>query len=428
MSISKYFKIAKKQLYPLCRSITGGGTFKTLKIIKDQFPELKIHSAKSGKKFFDWRIPLQWDIKDAYIVDNKGKKIVDFKKSNLHVVNYSVPVDKKIRLDDLIKNIHTLEKKNNAIPYHTSYYKKYWGFCITYKQKKKIQKEYKKNDIFHVVIKSKFKKGFLKYGELIIKGKSKQEILISTYICHPSMANNELSGPIVSMSLINFFRKYKRLKKTLRFLFIPETIGSIVFLNKNLPYLKSNLIGGFNLTCIGDNRMHSCMLSKYGNSISDQVLLTAYDKLELKYKLHSFLKRGSDERQYNAPGVDLPIASIFRTKYGEYPEYHTSLDDFSLVSKAGIKGGFDVAKTAIQILLNKKIPKSNFLCEPFMSKKKLYPESSITKKYKNISDIMNFLTYSDGKNDLESISKFIKIDYKKTNKIYNFLLKKKIIS
>lgn len=190
------------------------------------------------------------------------------------------------------------------------------------------------------------------------------------------MANNELSGPIVSMALINYFIK-RKLNKTLRFIFIPETIGSISYLSKNLSYLKKNIIGGFNLTCIGDNRQHSCMFSKYENSPSDEAIIDAYKKLKIKnYKIYSFLQRGSDEKQYNSPGVDLKISSIFRTKYGEYPEYHTSLDNFNLVSLKGIKGGFKVAKTSIEILLKNIYPKCKIICEPQMGKRGLYPTLS----------------------------------------------------
>ena len=423
----KYFDLAKNKLFPICRSITGRGIEETLKIIKKEFSKLKIYKIKSGKKVFDWKIPLQWEINDAYILDKNKKKIIDFKKNNLHVVGYSHKVNKNIKLDGLLKKIHSLPNQPLAIPYCTSYYKKYWGFCATDKQRKWLKRNYSKNDQFKVVIKSKLINGYLKYGELLIKGKSKQEILISTYICHPSMANNELSGPIVSMSLINFFLKKKKLTKTLRFVFIPETIGSIVFLNKNLEYLKSNLIGGYNLTCIGDDRMHSCMLTKYKNSLSDRALIEAYKKLKIKFKVFSFLKRGSDERQYNSPGIDLPVSSIFRSKYSEYPEYHTSLDNFNLVTKKGIKGGFLVAKTAIEILLNKKIPKNKFLCEPNMSKRKLYPTLSNNKVNQSTKDIMNFLAYADGKNDIENISKYISKNYLATNKIYNFLIKNNLI-
>jgi aminopeptidase-like protein len=424
--ILKYFKLAKYHLLPICRSITGKGTLKTLKIIKKNFSKFKIYKIQSNTKVFDWSVPLEWNIKQAFIIDKNKKKILDFKNNNLHVVSYSSPVNKNIKFNDLLKKIHTRPKLPNAIPYHTSYYKKYWGFCMSENDKNKLINKYNKNDFFKVVIDSNFKQGHLNYGEFLIKGKSKQEILISTYICHPSMANNELSGPIVSMSLINYFLK-KKLNKTLRFVFVPETIGSIAFLNKNLDYLKKNLIGGYNLTCIGDNRQHSCLLSKYQNSLSDQSLLAAYKKLKIKFKIYSFLKRGSDERQYNSPGVDLQITSIFRTKYGEFPEYHTSLDNFELVTPKGIYGGFNVAKTAIKILLNKKIPKSNFLCEPFMEKRKLHNELYLNMKKKSTKTIMDFLAYADGKNDLNDISKFIKKNYSQTNNIYNFLLKKKII-
>lgn len=428
MSTVKYYNLAKNILYPICRSITGEGIKKTLLIIKKEFPKLKIYNLKSGKKIFDWRIPLEWNISDAYVLDKSNKKIIDFKKNNLHIVGYSCAVNKKIKLGNLLRRIHSLPNQPSAIPYVTSYYKKYWGFCITDKQKKELINKYKKNDYFKVIIKSKLKKGLLRYGELLIKGKSSQEVLISTYVCHPSMANNELSGPVVSMSLIDFFLKKKELPKTLRFIFIPETIGSIVFLKKNIKYLKSNLIGGYNLSCIGDERKHSCLLTKYKNTISDYSLIEAYKKLKIKFKTFSFLERGSDERQYNSPGIDLPIASIFRTKYHEYPEYHTSLDNFSIVTKKGIRGGFLVAKTAIQILLEKKIPKSNFLCEPFMSKRKIYPYLSNNKKKESIKDLMNFIAYSDGKNDLRTISKYIKKSYNETKKIYNILIKIKIIS
>ncbi len=208
--IRQYYNLAKDILYPICRSITGKGTVKTLKIIKKEFPKLKINHIPTGKKVFDWKVPKEWEINDAYILDKNNNKIIDFKKNNLHLVGYSYPVDKKIKLKDLLKKIHTVPQLPDAIPYQVSYYKKYWGFCTSLNHKKKIEKNYKEDDIFKVVINSRLKRGHLSYGELVIKGKSKQEILISTYICHPSLANNELSGPIVSMSLINYFQKKKK--------------------------------------------------------------------------------------------------------------------------------------------------------------------------------------------------------------------------
>ena len=241
------------------------------------------------------------------------------------------------------------------------------------------------------------------------------------------MANNELSGIIVSMGLINYFKK-KKLNKSIRFLFIPETIGSIAYINKNLKLMKKNIIGGYNLSCIGDDRAHSCMLSKYKNSPSDLALLEAYKKLKIKkFKKYSFLKRGSDERQFNSPGVEIPISSIFRSKYGTYPEYHTSLDDFNFVTLTGVIGGFNVAKTAINILQDKLIPKSTKLCEPHMMKYNLYPSPYTNnrkidfKKNLKTRNYMDFLQYSDGKNTIEQISKKINLNFSKTKSVYKVL-------
>ena len=428
MSVKKYYKIAKYLLFPICRSITGKGLKKTLKIIQGEFPKLKIYRVRSGTKAFDWKVPSEWNVNDAYVLDKNNKKIINFKENNLHLVSYSTPINKFLSKEKLFENLYSLPSKSDAIPYVTSYYKKRWGFCLTHKKKQQIYKKYNSKDKFKVIINSTLNpKGHLNYGELILKGKSDQEILISTYICHPSMANNELSGPIVAMSLINYFSKIKNLEKTLRFVFIPETIGSIIYINKNLNKLKKNVIGGFNLSCIGDERQHSCMLSKYQNSPSDKSIIEAYKKLKLNYKIYSFLKRGSDERQYNSPGIDLKISSIFRSKYAEYPEYHTSLDNFDLVTLEGIKGGLKVSKTAIQILLKKIIPKNKILCEPNMGKRDLYPTLS-TGRIRPAEDIMNFLTYADGKNDLETISKYIKKNYSETIKLYNFLKKKELVT
>tara|TARA_Y100000590_G_scaffold466111_1_gene640438 strand:+ start:1074 stop:2369 length:1296 start_codon:yes stop_codon:yes gene_type:complete len=428
-SVNKYYNLAKNVLFPICRSLTGKGTLKTLKIIKKEFPDLKIHTIRSQTKVFDWKIPSEWNISDAYVIDKFGTKIIDFKKNNLHLLGYSIPVNKKCNKKELLNHIYYLKKQPNAIPYTTSYYNKRWGFNITYNQKKQFDKKYKNKDKFKVIIKSELNSnGNLNYGELIIKGKSNEEILISTYVCHPSMANDQLSGPIASMCLINYFKSVKKLKKTLRFIFIPETIGSIAFLSKNLKYLKKRLIGGYALSCIGDERNHSCVFSRFENSLSDDSLKEAYKKLNIKnYKSYSFLHRGSDERQYNSPGVDLPIPLICRSKPNLYKEYHTSLDDFNLVTQKGIVGGFAVAKTAINILLEKTIPKNLVLCEPQMGKRGLYNTLSMKRKFDITRSYMDFLQYADGKNSLEKISEKINLNLKVTKKIYNKLKKNNLI-
>ena len=427
--VNKFYNIGKK-LFPLNRSITGKDTFKSLQIISKNFKKFKIKKIQSGKKVFDWKIPPEWNVKEAYILDKDNNKIIDFKKNNLHLVGYSKKTKLILTKDKLLKKLHSLKKYPTAIPYITSYYKKYWGFCITENLKKKIQKKYNSFDKFKILIDSRFnKKGFLNYGEYFLKGKSNKEILISTYICHPSMANNELSGPIVSMSLISYFMKLNNYY-SIRFLFIPETIGSIAFICKNFEKLKKNVFCGFNLTCIGDDLNHSYILSKYKNSPSDEALLLSYKKLKIKKPVeYSFLQRGSDERQFNSPGVDLKITSVFRTKYGEYKEYHTSLDNFDLVTKKGIRGGFNVVKKAIEIIQSKKFPKASILCEPFLSKRKLYPTLSGSEKINiKTTNILDFLQFSDGKNSLEKISKLTKIDIKKVNKIYKNLKQIKLIN
>ena len=229
-------------LFPICRSITGPGLRKTLKYIQNIIPELKIESISTGTKAFDWVVPDEWTIRDAFIKDDSGKKIVDFKKNNLHIMGYSTSIDKSLTLDELDQHLYSLPEQPNAIPYVTSYYKKRWGFCLTHKQRKSL-----KSGDYNVFIDSDLKPGVLNYGEIILKGTEKDEVFLSTYICHPSMANNELSGPIVSMGLIDYFSK-KKLNKTLRFIFIPETIGSISYLSKNINYLKENVIGSVALT------------------------------------------------------------------------------------------------------------------------------------------------------------------------------------
>ena len=429
MTIKKYYDLGKIKLFPMTRSLTGNGVKKTLSIIQKEFSKFKIKKFKSGTKVFDWNIPEEWNVSEAYVIDKYNNKIIDFKKNNLHLVGYSTPIKKSISKKELFKNLYYLKNQPKAIPYITSYYKRRWGFCISYNEYKIFNKRYSSSDKFKVVINSNLnKKGSLNYGELILKGKSKKEILISTYICHPSMANDNISGLIVSMGLINYFEN-KRLDKTLRFVFIPETIGSISYLSKNLKYLKENVIGGYNISCIGDERQHSCMFSKYRNSPSEEAIIKAYKLLKIKkYKIYSFLERGSDERQYNSPGIDLKISSIFRSKYDEYPEYHTSLDNFNLVTLKGCNGGFKVVRKSIEILLERIYPECKVICEPQMGKRGLYPSLSTKNKKKLVRKYLDFLIYADGTNSLEKISSLIQIDLKSVKKIYKILSKNFLIN
>ena len=318
------------------------------------------------------------------------------------------------------------------------------GVLLKRRPKKKIIKKYKKNDLFKVVIDSNFKKkGKMHYGEIFIPGKNKEEILITTYICHPSMANNELSGPLVSLALAKFFMK-KKLKCSLRFLFTPETIGAVSYINENFKKLKKDVKGGYVLSCIGDERNYSLMLSKYSNSISDIAAIEAYKQLSIKFKKYSFLTRGSDERQYNSPFINLGLSGIMRTKYAKYKEYHTSLDQFdTVVTAKGLKGGFKVAKKAIlnldvkkrnqyNFLKNKKNPIAKFICEPQLSKRNLTYQISNLAGGRDESNtlrknILNFLQYADGSNSLVEISKIIKLKTKTLNMVAKICKKHNLI-
>ena len=395
---NKMFNLLAK-LFPINRSITGEGVRETLSILKKYLPQLKIYGVPSGKKVFDWQVPLEWNIKNATLTDPNGNKIIDFKDSNLHVVGYSIPVDRYISFEELQSHLYSLPKQPSAIPYVTSYYKETWGFCLAEDIRKKMKK-----GIYHVKIDSTLEKGMLNYGELIISGESKKEVFISTYICHPSLANNELSGPVVATYLAKWIQNLKSRKYTYRFVFIPETIGSIVYLSKNLGYLKKNVIAGFNINCIGDEREYSYLQSRNGNTLSDRVAQHVLKNIDPNYKSYDWLHRGSDERQYCAPGVDLPIASIMRSKFATYPEYHTSLDNLDLVSEKGLEGGLNAFKKCIEAIEKNYYPKIKVLCEPQLGRRGLYPSTSTKSSSDQVSKLMDFISYSDGQNDLISIA------------------------
>lgn len=393
-------------LFPINRSLTGQGVRDTLKYISKLLPNFKIESVKSGSVAFDWTVPREWEIKEAFISDLDGNRIIDFANNNLHVVGYSTPVDKIVTRDELFENLYSIPEKPDWIPYVTSYYKERWGFCISESQKKMLN-----DDRYRVYIDSRHFDGVLNYGELVIPGSSQEEVLISTYICHPSMANNELSGPVVSTALARELSEVGTLKYTYRFLFLPETIGSIVYISKHLKNLKENVIAGFVVTCIGDERTYSYVPSRKGNTISDQVALNVLKFTDREFNKYTWLDRGSDERQFCAPGVDLPICSMMRSKYGEYPEYHTSADDLSLISPKGLKGGFDILKKAIQIIEENDVLKVRVFCEPQMGKRGLYPTISKTGSTQgDVSTMMDFISLCDGTRSLIQIAEFLDVD------------------
>jgi len=405
-----------KRLFPICRSITGNGVRETLKIIHEYIP-IKIHEVPTGTKVFDWTVPKEWNIKNAYVEDENGKKIIDFKKTNLHVVGYSVPVNKVVSLSELQEHLYSLPEQPQAIPYVISYYQERWGFCIAHKDREKL-----KEGRYKVFIDSELKDGFLTYGELVIPGKSEKEVFFSTYVCHPSLTNNELSGPVVTTFLAKWILNRPR-KYTHRIIFIPETIGSITYLSKNLKVMKKNMIAGFNVSCVGDDRVYSYLPTRNGNTYTDKVALNVLSFRHPDFIKYSFLEKGSDERQYNAPGVDLPVCCVMRSKYGTYPEYHTSLDNLDFVSPEGLLGSYDVLRECL-ILIEKNCKyKINCLCEPQLGKRGLYPTVSTKATPKIVRSMMNFIAYADGENDLIDISNRINVPAWKLHPIAAKLMK-----
>lgn len=396
------YKLAEK-IFPICRSITGDGVRKTLSILKSEIPDLRIIEVESGTQVFDWAIPKEWNIRNAYIENESGEHIIDMKNHNLHVMGYSIPVDKWVSLEELKQYIYTLPVQPEVIPYVTSYYKERFGFCMSDSQKNNLP-----DGRYHMVIESELKQGSLTYGELIIPGRTNKEIFLSTYICHPSMANNELSGPCMLTYLVKWLYTLENRRYTYRIIFIPETIGSITYLSKNICTMKQNIVAGFNISCVGDNRTFSYIKSRYGNTLADKVAQNVLFYYYPNYKIYSFLDRGSDERQYNAPGIDLPVCSICRSKYGEYEEYHTSADDMNLISPSGLLGAYEVYQQCITALEYNYYYKVQCLCEPQLGKRGLYPTISKKGIYDEITTMRNFIAYADGNNDLIDISNIIK--------------------
>lgn len=391
-------------LFPICRSITGEGVRATLRYLQNLIPGMTIEAIPSGEKVYDWEVPNEWSIRDAYVCDAVGNRVIDFRANNLHVVGYSIPVDQVLTLDELQPYLHSLPELPDAIPYVTSFYNHTWGFCLAESARKNL-----KSGKYRVVIDSELSPGVLNYGELLIKGRKTEEIFLSTYICHPSMANNELSGPVVATALAQWLANLESLQYSYRIVFLPETIGAITYLSRHLKDLKSKVIAGFNLTCLGDNRAYSFMPSRDGNTLADRIAVHVLRHYAPEFKRYSFLQRASDERQYCAPGIDLPVVSIMRSKYHEYPEYHTSLDNLNLITPKGLAGGYAALRKAIEAIEANCYPKITVLCEPQLGKRGLYPTLSSGTSGMSVRTMMNLIAYADGKKTLLDIADVIEV-------------------
>ena len=385
-------------LYPVCRSITGNGVRSTLERIRQEIP-LTIHEVPSGTPVFDWVVPLEWNIKDAYIITPAGEKIAEFKKNNLHVLNYSIPVRKKVTLDKLQQHLFTLPAHPDWIPYRTSYYKENWGFCITHNQFQALP-----DGEYEVLIDATLEQGHLTYGEFFIQGETDKEVLVSCHICHPSLCNDNLSG----IALTTYLAKYlaeRRLRYSYRFLFIPATIGSIAWLALNEEKTK-NIKHGLVVTCVGDGGPFSYKKSRRGSAEIDRVVLHVLRHSRGDFHEIDFYPYGYDERQYCSPGFNLAVGSLTRSSHGQFPEYHTSADNLDLVKPQYLKESFATYIDVIDVLeSNRTFLNLNPKCEPQLGKRGLYNSVGAPEGHKiKEMALLWVLSMSDGEHDLLDIA------------------------
>ena len=416
-------------LFPLNRSLAGSNNLKSLLIIKKNIP-IKIKRIKSGTKVFDWKVPHEWNLKGAILKNNNtSKTLIDSKNSNLHVVSYSKPINKIVKWNELKKHLHYDKKYENAIPYRTSYYSNNWGMSVTYKQYQKIKNS---KGPYKIIINSSFKKGYMHYGELLIKGKSRKEILISTYICHPSLANDNLSGIIVTNFITEYLLKKKSLHYSYRIVFHPETIGAIAYSFINKEKIKKIDFGTV-ITCTGGKENFSYKESYNKNHFINYLLLNLFKKKKITQKKYEYDVVGSDERQYSSQGFGINIISIFKGKYYEYSNYHLSTDNLNYVTSENLiksinfhKNFFDlIEKTPIYQTKNKE-------CEIMLSKYNLYDKLGggfrpNNKQLSNQHLYLWMLYLFDGSNTIEMIAEKLKEKKSKIKKMSEKLLKLKLI-
>ena len=387
-----------ERLYPFCRSITGNGVRRSLRLLRETIP-LALPEVVSHTRVFDWTVPDEWNVRDAYIMNEAGERLVDFRKSNLHVLNYSIPVNRTMSLAELRPHLFTIPEAPDWIPYRTSYYQKNWGFCLTQRQLDQFEEEE-----YHVYIDSTLHPGHLTYGEFRIQGETDDEVLISCHCCHPSLCNDNLSGMAVAARLAALLHGLS-LRYSYRFLWIPGTIGSITWLALNeaiLPRIKHGLV----LSCVGDSGKFTYKRSRRGNAEIDRAVEQVLAHSGHEFQRLDFAPHGYDERQYCSPGINLPVGCFMRTPNGCYPEYHTSADDLSLISPFALGETLAQLLRVIQVLeQNRRYMNLNSKCEPQLGRRGLYRQLGGMQDRNDVEDAMFWvLNFSDGDHDLLDIA------------------------
>lgn len=390
------------RLFPICRSITGNGVRETLTILKE-FGNLQIQEVPTGYRAFDWIVPKEWNIRDAYVKDQQGERVIDFKRSNLHVLNYSVPVSATMSLEELRPHLYTLPEQPNAIPYRTSYYEEQWGFCLAHEDLEGLME-----GPYEVFIDSDLEDGHLTFADAVLAGTSDRELLFSTYICHPSMANHELSGPVLSALLYRLLSECEH-TYSYRFIYVPETIGALVYLSINGEHLRKHLHAGYVLASLGRPATYTYKRTRLGGTPADKVAEHCLNHAPdgTTTEVIDFAPTGSDERQYCSPGFDLPVGLLTRPMYGSFPEYHTSLDDLEFVSGDAIAESLKMCLRMVQVHeLNRIYLNLSPYGEPQLGKRGLYPMVGGARGggTESLSRMMYLLAFADGSHDLIDIA------------------------
>ncbi len=386
------------ELYPICRSITGDGVRRSLDIIRRRIP-LETHEVPTGTKVFDWAVPQEWNIKDAYIKNPKGEKIVDLKNSSLHVVGYSRPIHRVVRRNELKEHVFTIPERPEWIPYRTAYFRDDWGFCISHRQMMALE-----DGEYEVFIDSAVDDGFLTYGELLISGRTSDEVLISTHVCHPSLCNDNLSGISLATILAQHLATVS-LKYSYRFLFIPATFGSITWLSRN-EHQTSRIQHGLVLAGVGDQGKTTYKKSRRGDAEIDKAVVHVLRHSQQEFDVIEFFPYGYDERQFCSPGFNLPVGCLMRTPHGCYPEYHTSADDLKFIQPTSLADSFWKCLSTIAVLEgDATFVNENPKCEPQLGRRGIFRSySERTDGAQKEMALLWVLNLSDGKHSLLDIA------------------------
>lgn len=419
--VIELFEKWMKDLFPLNRSLASKGNYETIEYFQSIIPRIQLLRTPTDSKVFDWSIPKEWNVHEAWIENLNGEKIIDFKWNNLHLASYSKNFYGKVKLEDLKQHCFYNASNPSSIPYRTIYYEEGWGFCMT-----KEQFDLLEDSEYIVNISVEYLAGYIPSGELILSGETNRTYVCSSYICHPQMANNELSGPLVMLALARNLIAKNRLRNNYIFTWHSESIGALDFINRNNLKNNSNIKGVLNFTCMGGPDSSFTFLPSFtGNTQIDKIALKVLNDSRLNYKKALFQERGSDERQFNSPGLQIPTISIMKSMYGKYPEYHSSADNLEFISYTSMRESLDIMVEIICKLENLNCFRSRIIGEPFLTKHSLY---TFAEQHKiSFRDILNVFQMCNGDYDLDEISSFTNLENKQISIVLEKLEKLELI-